>query len=291
MNYLYNLLFLFTVGLMCSTSAIAHINGISGQSQTGCTGAACHVVAANAATSVTMIGATGTITVAQGAQRNFSAFVAHATQQAAGINISVKNGAGANAGAFEAGTGLQLLNGELTHVAPQPMTGTPRGVAFNFVWTAPFVPGTYTLRAAGNAVNNSGNPVGDVWNFMAPITIIVPGVQVTAPNGNEQWCRGSSRNITWTSSGIAFVNIDVSTDNGGSWLNVATKLPATPATYPWQIPVGYVPSGGYLIRVSDNADANTSDQSNASFYILPTPTITEHPTMDSVCVGQPKHSA
>jgi len=288
MKYLYNLLFFFALGILFSPSMLAHRNGISGQTQTGCTGAQCHIVAANAATQVTMIGASGTITVAQGAQRNFSAFVAHATQQSAGINISVKNGGGANAGAFEAGTGLQLLNGELTHVAPQPMTGSPRGVAYNFVWTAPNVPGTYTLRAAGNAVNNNDLPSADVWNFMTPITIIVPGVQVLSPNGNEQWCRGSSRNITWSSSGIGFVNIEVSTDNGGSWVNVATRIPASPASYSWAIPSNFAPSGGYLIRVSDNSDPNTSDQSNASFYILPTPTITEHPAADSVCVGQAK---
>lgn len=288
MKYLYNLLFFFALGILVSPSAFAHRNGISGQTQTGCTGAQCHIVAASAATQVNMIGASGTITVTQGAQRNFSAFVAHATQQAAGINISVKNAGGANAGAFEAGTGLQLLNGELTHIAPQPMTGSPRGVAFNFVWTAPNVPGTYTLRAAGNAVNNNDLPSADVWNFMAPITIIVPGVQVTSPNGNEQWCRGSVRNITWSSSGMSFVDIDVSPDNGTSWVNVATRIPASPASYAWSIPGGYTPSGGYLIRVSDNSDPNTNDQSNASFYILPTPTITEQPTMDSVCIGQAK---
>lgn len=288
MKYLYNLLFLFALGILLSPSASAHRNGITGQSQAGCSGAQCHIVSASAATQVTMIGASGTITIAQGAQRNFSAFVAHASQQSAGINISVKNGAGANVGAFEAGTGLQLMNGELTHVAPQPMLGNPRGASFNFVWTAPNVPGTYTLRAAGNSVNNSDNPTGDVWNFMAPITIVVPGVQVTAPNGNEQWCRGTVRNITWTSSGMSFVNIDVSTDNGGSWLNLATKVAATPSTYAWTIPAGYVPGGGYLIRVSDNSDPNTSDQSNASFYVLPTPTITEQPLMDSACIGQPK---
>ncbi|MFN8360522.1 MAG: immunoglobulin domain-containing protein [Candidatus Kapaibacterium sp.] len=288
MKIIYNLLFFFVLGLILSPSALAHRNGITGQSQAGCSGAQCHIVAASAATQVTMIGASGTITVAQGAQRNFSAFVAHATQAAAGINISVKNGAGVDMGAFEAGTGLQLMNGELTHVAPQPMLGSPRGASFNFVWTAPNVPGTYTLRAAGNAVNNSDNPTGDVWNFMTPITIVVPGVQVTAPNGNEQWCRGSVRNITWTSSGMSFVNIDVSTDNGASWLNLATRIAATPSTYAWTIPAGYVPGGGYLIRVSDNSDPNTSDQSNASFYVLPTPTITEQPHMDSVCIGQSK---
>jgi len=266
----------------------ARVNGISGQSQAGCGGIGCHAANASAATSISMLGTSGTITMAPGSLRNFTAIVAHATQPSAGINISVKNGA-VNVGEFTAGAGLQLLNGELTHTIPQPIIGSPRQATFQFTWTAPLAAGTYTLRASGNAVNGGGNadPL-DIWNIMAPITIIVPGVQVTSPNGNEQWCRGTSKNITWTSSGITNVDIAFSADAGASFTTIATKLPASPSTWSWAIPSSLPVGGTYLVRVSDNANPAVNDQSNANFYILSSPTITEQPTNDSVCVGQSK---
>ncbi|MBS1538898.1 MAG: immunoglobulin domain-containing protein [Bacteroidetes bacterium] len=290
MKNIYNWLLLFTILVASSTLAHARQNGISGQSQLGCGGVDCHAANSSAATTVSILGTTGTITMAAGSQRTFTALVAHATQPSAGINISIKNAGGANIGEFTAGTGLQILNGELTHTIPQPIIGSPRQAAFQFTWTAPAAAGTYTLRASGNAVNGNGkaDPL-DIWsNTMAPITIIVPGVQVTSPNGNEQWCRGTSKNITWTSSGITNVDIALSIDAGASWTTLAMKIPASPATWSWAIPTSLPVGGTNLIRISDNANALTNDQSNANFYILSAPTITEQPTNDSVCVGQSK---
>jgi hypothetical protein len=289
MKFLYQWLLFVAIMTISATSSIAHVNGISGQSQAGCGGVGCHAANASAATTVSMFGTSGTITMAAGTQRTFTALVAHATLPSAGINISIKNGAGANVGDFTAGTGLQLLNGELTHILPQPLAGTPRQASFQFIWTAPDAAGTYTLRAAGNAVNGNNNAdLLDIWNIMPPITIIVPGVQVTSPNGNEQWCRGATKNITWTSSGISFVDIALSQDAGANWATIASRIPASPASWAWNIPSSLPVGGGYLIRISDNAAPATNDQSNANFYILATPTITEHPASDSACVGQSK---
>lgn len=288
MKIFYQWLLFIAIIVTASGSVQARSLGISGQSQAGCGGVGCHAVNANAATTVSMPGVTGTITMAAGSQRAFVAAVAHAVQPNAGINISIKNAGGANVGEFTAGTGLQLLNGELTHTMPQPLIGTPRQATFQFVWTAPAAAGTYTLRAAGNAVNSNGlaDP-NDSWNIMPAITIIVPGVQVTSPNGNEQWCRGTSRNITWTSSGIANVDIAVSADGGDNWLTLASNIPATPASWSWAIPATQEVAGTYRIRVSDRTNVATNDISNANFYILSTPAVTQNPVSTSVCVGQP----
>ena len=49
-------------------------------------------------------------------------------------------------------------------------------------------------------------------------------LEVISPNGGESWTAGTSHDITWTSTGtIANVNIDYSTNSGGSWNPVAAN--------------------------------------------------------------------
>ena len=61
-------------------------------------------------------------------------------------------------------------------------------------------------------------------------------VQVLSPNGGEKLDGGSSHNITWTSTGtIANVNIDYSTNSGGSWTSVVAGT-ANDGSYAWTVP-------------------------------------------------------
>ena len=68
---------------------------------------------------------------------------------------------------------ITVLSGtEITHSAPQILTaGT---ITFRFRWTAPATPGTYSITAAGNAVNFNGASSGDGWNIARPLTLTVP---------------------------------------------------------------------------------------------------------------------
>ena len=50
-------------------------------------------------------------------------------------------------------------NGELTHTGPKQNVDMVAG--WDFTWTAPDEPGTYTLFGAGNSVNFNGNSNGD----------------------------------------------------------------------------------------------------------------------------------
>jgi len=90
-------------------------------------------------------------------------------------------------------------------------------------------------------------------------------ITVTSPNGGENWNSGTSHNITWTSTGtIANVNIDYSTNSGGSWSPVAANT-TNDGTQPWTVPS--TPSTTCLVRVSDAANADTLDTSDAVFTI------------------------
>jgi hypothetical protein len=103
-----------------------------------------------------------------------------------------------------------------------------------------------------------------------------PTVTVTAPNGNELWIAGSKYNITWNttkSDDIAAVDLDYSTDNGSTWIQIA-KIGNAGGSYEWAIP--NVESENCLVRatVRDSAgEVFNEDRSDKSFTITPQPTV------------------
>jgi hypothetical protein len=96
------------------------------------------------------------------------------TQRAAGFNVA------ASAGTL--GTlpeqGERLASGELTHTAPKANTDKVAG--WDFSWTAPAMPGTYTLYGAGNSVNLNGLPSGD-RSSTTTLDVVVADLETPTP--------------------------------------------------------------------------------------------------------------
>jgi hypothetical protein len=92
-------------------------------------------------------------------------------------------------------------------------------------------------------------------------------ITVTCPNGGENLDAGSVYTITWTSEGLeGNVNIEYSTDNGGSWTGIAYSTPNDGSRL-WTVP--NVVSNQCLIRVSANdADEGPADVSDNVFSIV-----------------------
>ncbi len=264
----------------CATlAALAYSGGITGVTSSGCT---CH----GAQSSATTLSLSGNTTTRAGQTLNLTVVVAHSSRQAAGVNIAVKNQQGQNAGTLApaTGSGLQLSNGELTHQQPKTMSNGQ--AAFSFTWTAPSTPGTYTLRAAGCAVNGNGNTSGDAWNFLSPVTLTVAGIRVEQPNGGEVWCAGSTQTIRWSSVGVQNVKIEVSSNGGQSWSVLVASVSAQQGSYQWSIPSTQTPGTQYRIRISDAADSTLFDVSDANFSIAGPPQLTAQPQPATVCEGQ-----
>jgi len=100
------------------------------------------------------------------------------------------------------------------------------------------------------------------------VTVIVPYITVTSPNGGEDWHIGSSHDITWTSSGTSgSVQIEYSTNNGSSWTEEISSTPDD-GSYSWTIPD--MPSDNCLMRINDT-DGSPSDTSDAVFAISTVP--------------------
>ena len=105
---------------------------------------------------------------------------------------------------------------------------------------------------------------------------IAPRVTVTAPNTAVTWGAGSTRTVTWTHNlGTAeLVNIDVSVDNGATWLPLASGVANTTATAgsrAVRMPTTITTQA--LIRVSPVSYPADGDVSNVPFT-LAAPAIT-----------------
>lgn len=268
-----------------STGKTGHTSSLS----SGC--GSCHGSSASSSTTLGITSGSGSFTVAAGSTTSFTLTVSNSGQAKAGFNLGVFTTETGNTktGTITAGTGSKVVSSELTHSAPKTMSsGT---TSFTFSWTAPTTAGTYYMRAIGNAVNgNFSADSGDDWNWMSvqQITVTAPTtITLTAPDGGEEWCAGSSQNITWNSSGVTNVKIELSTNGGSSFDQVlVASTPAASGSWAWNIPGGQAAADNYRVRISDASSASVNDESAANFSIGGTPMITSQPQGSTVCEGE-----
>lgn len=172
---------LIVVGLFLAvSSAWAYPGGIVGRTLPPSCGA-CHGPA-SANTSVTLSSSSASFTTTPGGVLTLSMVVSHSTKVAAGMNVSVQDNSGVNAGDLDVdnNSGLRTSLGEVTHSSPKQFSSGR--ATFTFTWTAPTAPGTYLLRGSGNAVDLTGGSNNDEFNYLqdSPLYLNVTG-QVSAP--------------------------------------------------------------------------------------------------------------
>ncbi|MBT3346636.1 MAG: DUF1565 domain-containing protein, partial [Gemmatimonadetes bacterium] len=98
-----------------------------------------------------------------------------------------------------------------------------------------------------------------------PPTPGAPTIEVQSPNGGEIWLTGSSQAITWDAAAeITDVQLEYSADDGLSWSQVSASSPNN-GVFSWVVPQATTTQG--RIRVSDAADSDPTDTSDASFEI------------------------
>ncbi|MDQ1266557.1 MAG: Choice-of-anchor protein [Bacteroidota bacterium] len=283
----------FFVGFILSATiyAVSRQNGITGEtSPSG--GCSCHSSSPSSNTTLAVTSQSGSFNIEAGATETFTITVSNSGRPAAGIDIAVKTTqtGETNIGALspETGSGLQLLNNELTHSSPKNINGGT--VSFTFSWTAPTTAGTYYLRAAANAVNGNGSPDnGDQWNRMTIQALNVTAassVSLTAPAAGTSWCQGTQHDITWTSSGITNIKIELSSDGGASYpTTLVASAPASAGSFTWNIPAGQSPGNIYKIRLSDASNSSKKSESG-NFSVAGAAAITSQPQPLVVCTGQ-----
>lgn len=107
-------------------------------------------------------------------------------------------------------------------------------------------------------------------------------IALTAPSGSEMWCIGTNQTVSWAATDMAVTDryrIDVTTDDGATWIEVVTDL--TAKSYSWK-PQGVQP-GNYRLRVTSSRGHAT--MTTSTFHLGPPAVITSQPSSTAVCLG------
>jgi hypothetical protein len=107
---------------------------------------------------------------------------------------------------------------------------------------------------------------------------------MSSPNGGESWAGGSSRSITWTSSGVTNVKLEYTLD-GTSWTVITSSTAASTGSYTWTVPNSATSAA--RVRVSDAANSAVSDTSNAAFTITVSTGGTGSVFINEVLINEP----
>lgn len=107
--------------------------------------------------------------------------------------------------------------------------------------------------------------VGGSGGLILKYVDTVANVQLTSPNGGENWVVGSTHNITWTQTGVTNVKLEYTTNNGTSWNQIVSTTPGTTGSYSWTIPNAV--STNCKVRITDVSNGLITDQSDAIFTI------------------------
>jgi len=127
---------------------------------------------------------------------------------------------------------------------------------------------TGTTFISGTGTDGSWFDLGSA-GYEHDVAIRVRGVDallnVTSPNGGEDWELESEQEISWQYMGLVLnVKIEYSTDGGISWMNIVSSTP-NDGDYSWAVPS--TPSANCVLKVSDASDGIPWDMSNASFSL------------------------
>jgi hypothetical protein len=234
--------------LLGHSAAFAYSGGIAGVSGnpsashgSGATCLGCHSGANNNYLGYTALinGFSSGTTVVQGVNTNASVTVStsHSGANApeAGLNVSVTSGTlSAGSGTRITTSGVDGIDGELTHTAPQALSG-----AFNASWTFTFNPAgstaTVTMYVCVNPVDNDGVGIGDDGDGPADCrtrTFDVNSQPVISAISNQ------SIQENGTTSALPFTVSDAET------AAISLTVSATGSTNPTLVPLGNVAVGG-----------------------------------------------
>jgi hypothetical protein len=114
---------------------------------------------------------------------------------------------------------------------------------------------------------NAGSPVArPIIDGSVTVASEEESITVTLPSGGEEWCIGSDTVITWSWVGsFTDVIIELSRDGNSTW---DTLTPSTPNVGSWTWTVTGPASANCMVRISDAADGDPVDTSDATFTIV-----------------------
>jgi hypothetical protein len=129
-----------------------------------------------------------------------------------------------------------------------------------------------TITSSTVKVRVSYDADSTVYNTSAA-NFTITGLQLTSPNGAEEWEKGYTHSITWKSVGTVANDIVLKYSvDGSTWQFIDSGQPAT-GSYPWSVPNDV--SSTVKVKVySASAEATIYDVSDSNFTIAANPKLT-----------------
>ncbi|MFC1539819.1 PQQ-binding-like beta-propeller repeat protein, partial [Candidatus Latescibacterota bacterium] len=100
-------------------------------------------------------------------------------------------------------------------------------------------------------------------------------ITILSPKFGDRWTAQSTKEITWEFNGVSNVKIEYSSDNGSTWQDITASTPAASGSYEWSIPD--IEASQCIIRITDTANSDISDDSDRFEIIKPELTISHNP--------------
>lgn len=152
---------------------------------------------------------------------------------------------------------------------------------------ATYIPNSAQIYRVDAFVPNYGTTTTDHFPVLTRYTLGgTPSVTIKSPNGGESFAAGSTQNVTWTSSGIANVRLELSVDGGATFTTITSSTPAAGGSFAWTVPSTATTNA--RIRATDTASTAT-DTSDAAFTITAA-TGTANVILNEICANEPGSS-
>ena len=258
----------FTLIYSClpASASSGGITGFSGKSGSTCT--SCH----SSSTSVPTITLTGPTTVTSGSTNSYTLSVSVITAGNGGLDVA------ASAGTFAAGSGTQVLNGEITHTAPSSTH------SWTFSWTAPTVTATTTATLYAAAIDSFSGGTGKLQqNITVTAAAPTPTIGVSPASLSFNYQSGgtvpAAQSFAVSSSGSA-LSYTVSTS--ATWLSATPASGNTPGNVSVSVNPQSLSAGTYTGTVSITSSGASNSPKTVPVTLTvtaaPTPTLTVSPT-------------
>ncbi len=131
--------------------------------------------------------------------------------------------------------------------------------------------GTYSVKAQARCAAHTA--VVSSWSDSIVMTISVPSITVTSPNGGEEWIEESIQTITWTSTGDVGENLSLyySLDGGVNWTPIESTT-LNDGSYSWTLPNVTRTTSTCRVKVS-SISGSVFDISNDNFIVIWSPVL------------------
>jgi photosystem II stability/assembly factor-like uncharacterized protein len=132
----------------------------------------------------------------------------------------------------------------------------------SYLWTIPFI-NADSLWLRVQDISNTN--VFDINDSPQKIILVDSLLELNNPPNGVSILGGSNYLISWNASGIDFIDIDFSNDNGVTWSSIATSLDASIGTFLWNVP--NISTSNAFIRVKNSAYPTHFSQNQTAFTI------------------------